>query len=527
MNTRSVLLVVVFGWLSSGIATAQIHPALVRQALEKEISRNAIRAKYPGQIKDFYHLYGYKAAWIDNEPARRQLLQYLENAAEIGLQKEDYQPGFIESWLNRKISLSSAADTLAADFRFTDAAIHFFHDAAFGSAPPSIGYNGLNYSPDCFKISPLLAFTLSSGQLGSFLRQIELRSPEYIAVKTMIARYNKIINDTLYSKKMAVTSGAVNDVNMPLIRKLQELQVIDTSEKKIPPKTLIEKVKELQYLFSSGVDGVLSAAFRKELNVPLEVRVEELSRALNTMRWLRCAREQNQHIIIVNIPSATLLVYGPAEVSMESKVIVGRKANRTPTLASRVTEVVLYPYWMVPKKIATKELLPLIRKNVGYLDANNFQVVNDRGKVVNPYSINWHELSAAYFPYTLRQSTGCDNSLGLVKLNFYSPYIVYLHDTPWKSLFLSNKRYYSHGCMRVEKAMELARLVMKDNTVVIDTLTEKGCLNNQRPVPVPASEKMPVFVLYNTAWVDSAATVRFYGDVYRKYPVSRHSIAGN
>jgi murein L,D-transpeptidase YcbB/YkuD len=527
MITRGGFLVVVFGSLLSGMATAQIYPDVVQQVLEKEINRNTLRVKHPEQIRDFYQLYGYKLAWITDEPARRQLLLYIENAAEIGLRKEDYQPGFIESWLSNKITMSSVADSLLADFRFTDAAVHFFHDAAFGSQPPSIGYNGLNYSPGCFKISTLLASALSSGYFSSFLPQIELKSPEYLAVKNMMARYNKITRDTLYRKKLPVVSGAVNDVNKPLIRKLHELQVIDTSEKRIPPKTLIEKIKELQSLFSLTVDGVLSAAFRKELNVPLEARVEELNRALNTMRWLRCAREQNPHIIVVNIPSATLLVYGPGEVTMQSKVIVGSKSNRTPTLASRVTEVVLYPYWMVPKKIATKELLPLIKKDIGYIDANNFQVVNDQGKVVNPYSINWHELSTGNFPYTLRQSTGCDNSLGLVKLNFYSPYVVYLHDTPWKSLFNLNKRYFSHGCMRVEKAMDLARLVMKDNTAIIDTLTEKGCLHNQRPVPVTASEKMPVFVLYNTAWVDSAATVRFYGDVYNKYPVSRNSIAGN
>lgn len=337
----------------------------------------------------------------------------------------------------------------------------------------------------------------------------------------MVTRYNKIAADTAYKKALIVTSGKVNSSNQPLIRKLHEIQGADTAWSKSTNQNLTEMVKALQRLFSFTADGLLSASFRKELNVPLKTRIEELNRTLNTLRWLRCARAENQHIIVVNIPSVNLLVYEPGKVTMESKVIVGQITNRTSTLASRVTEVILYPYWMVPKKIATKELLPAIKKNIGYLDANNFQVVNDRGKVVNPYTVNWHELSSSYFPYTLRQSTGCDNSLGLVKLNFYSPYTIYLHDTPWKSLFQINKRFFSHGCMRVEKAMDLARLVMKDNTAVIDTLTEKGCLYNQRPITLAASEKMPVFVLYNTVWVDSAATVRFYGDVYNKFPSSR------
>ena len=144
------------------------------------------------------------------------------------------------------------------------------------------------------------------------------------------------------------------------------------------------------------------------------------------------------------------------------------------------------------------------------------QVLTKAGKIVDPYSINWDSLSPSWFPYVLRQSTGCDNSLGVVKLNFYSPYSVYLHDTPWKVLFNFNKRYFSHGCMRVQKATELARFLLKENSIAIDTLEEKGCLRNQRPITVPVTDRVPVFVLYNTAWFDSTGIVQFNEDVYGK-----------
>lgn len=136
--------------------------------------------------------------------------------------------------------------------------------------------------------------------------------------------------------------------------------------------------------------------------------------------------------------------------------------------------------------------------------------------IVDPGAIDWHSLSPSDFPYILRQSTGCDNSLGIVKLNFYSPYDVYLHDTPWKILFSFNRRYFSHGCMRVEKAIELAHFLLKENTIAIDTLEEKGCVRNQAPLPIPITKPIPVFVLYNTAWIDSAGVVQFNEDVYRK-----------
>lgn len=245
-------------------------------------------------------------------------------------------------------------------------------------------------------------------------------------------------------------------------------------------------------------------------------RLAGLKEAINTVRWLRGLREQHESVIVVNIPSTTLLVYSKSTVTLSSKVIVGKLSTRTPLLCSQVFEVVLYPYWMVPAKIASRELLPMIKRNPHYLEANSFQVLTKSGKIVNPATVNWHTLSPENFPYVIRQSTGCDNSLGLVKLNFISPYDVYLHDTPWKSLFFLNTRFFSHGCIRVEQAIELGRLLLGYNSIAIDTLTEKGCLRSQRPIPVPLDKKVPVCVLYNTAWVDSSATVSYYRDVYRR-----------
>ena len=136
---------------------------------------------------------------------------------------------------------------------------------------------------------------------------------------------------------------------------------------------------------------------------------------------------------------------------------------------------------------------------------------------MDPYSINWHAFSTKYFPYLIRQSTGCDNSLGLLKLDFYSPFGVYLHDTPIKSSFMLNMRYFSHGCMRMEKPMELGHLVLKNNAIAIDTLEQKGCLRNQSPIIVPADVQMPVIVWYNPVGIDTTGRVTFYNDVYGKF----------
>ena len=496
---------------------AQIQGSSLEKALTEQTKQNASSFRYGSQVNEFYKYHHHKTAWITNHLNRQCLLNYLETAADLGLSKHDYQFNFIQSFLANNLRLATSADSIEAEIRFSDAAIHFFNDVVNGNQAPQIGYNGLEYTPGCFNIPELLSSALVLKRLPGFLLEVEDKSPEYTALKNKIIRYNRIIRDSLYKENMRITSVVLDDGNKPLVQKLFQLGIIESPKEKISEKDLKQKLKEAQRLFALVDDGILRSPILAELNAALSLRLEALFRAINTVRWLRCIREQAKDIVVVNIPSATLLVYGHTIVIMESKVIVGKKSTRTPVFCSKISEVVLYPYWMVPKSIATKELLPIIKRNIDYLEANSFQVVNEHGRVVNPSTINWQALSSSYFPYTLRQSTGCDNSLGLIKLNFYSPYGVYLHDTPGKSLFYLNKRYFSHGCMRVEKAIELGHVVLKDNAIAIDTLDEKGCLRNQKPIPVPVTEKIPVFVLYNTAWVDSSATVRFYEDVYSKF----------
>jgi len=323
------------------------------------------------------------------------------------------------------------------------------------------------------------------------------------------------MTDTTF-REVIITSGKVSGTNKPLILKLYQLDIIDSVYINMSDSLLKQKLKEAQRQFNLLADAVLRSTTLQDLNIPLSVRLQQLNLSVNYYRWLYCLI-QNQSVIVVNIPAAWLKVYRNTGIILEMRMIVGKKTTPTFTLTSTVNEVILYPYWHVPNSIATKELLPAIKRNPAYVDAGNYQVLNMAGKIVNPYSVNWHVLSTKYFPYIIRQSTGCDNALGLIKLNFYNPFGAYLHDTPTKELFMLNKRFFSHGCMRMEKPMELGYLVLKNNQIAIDTLEQKGCLRNQSPITVPADENMPVIVWYNPAGVDSTGRVLFYEDVYGKF----------
>jgi murein L,D-transpeptidase YcbB/YkuD len=272
--------------------------------------------------------------------------------------------------------------------------------------------------------------------------------------------------------------------------------------------------QNLKVLYRSLLDSIDNPSYPATV---LSRKLRAVAGALNSVRWMNCLLQKNEFTIVVNIPSATLLLYNHGEPILESKVIVGKRTTRTPIFASVLTDITIYPYWMVPKSIATKELLPEIKKDIDYIERNGFQIVDAKGRVIEPDSVKWSALSKEYFPYTIRQSTGCDNSLGLIKLNIHDPFNVYLHDTPWKVLFESQRRFFSHGCIRVQKAKELSAYLLKENRIAVDTLDESKQYVGKNPRILSVKNKVPVLVLYNTAWFDAKGTVRFFPDIYSKF----------
>lgn len=506
---RSIFILLVI--LSPSFSSAQVLPDKLKEFITG-FPFSSIQC--PKEVREFYSQNHYGFSWLaaQNKTVLLQLTKNIRSAESFGLSEEDYQPGLFKAYSAASFSPANEYDSLLAELKFTDAAIHFLHDVMMGNNPEPVSYDGLKYIPSCYNTAALLNAYLSSGRFSEMLTELEPREAEYLAVKLKLNLFQKTTAAENFKDAYVTASKNILGDNM-LLTRLCQLGLINPGTLLLSEATLKTKLKEAQGLFSLLSDGILRSTTAEAMNVPVRARINELKLTLNTLRWLNCIKKE-QHVVIVNIPSATLLLYEHGKPVMESRIIVGKRSTPTPTLSSTITEVILYPYWNVPYKIATRELLPAIKRNPGYIDANNYQVLNSNGKVVDPGSINWRSLSAGNFPYTIRQSTGCDNALGLIKLNFFNPFSVYLHDTPGKSLFGLNKRYFSHGSMRLEKAMELGRYILKENSVAIDTLTAKGCLKNQTPIIVPAEENIPVFVLYHTAWIDGGAVVKFYEDVY-------------
>jgi murein L,D-transpeptidase YcbB/YkuD len=260
---------------------------------------------------------------------------------------------------------------------------------------------------------------------------------------------------------------------------------------------------------ATGEYMVLQMALDRALQSGQQDTIALLRKSLES--YLEIYRHHYPKCVVVNIASGTLHYYERDSLALEMKVVTGRPATPTPRFMAFCDEVILYPYWNVPRSIAVNEFLPLCKRSTAILSFMNIQVLDRKGTVLDPGKINWKQYSKNNFPYRFRQGTGCDNALGVIKFNLKSPYGVYLHDTNNKTAFASEKRYFSHGCIRLEKPVELAGLLLE---TALDTRFLEACIKNEKPQTLSLPQPVPVYVLYLRAYVENGREVVYYEDIY-------------
>ncbi|SDD02813.1 L,D-transpeptidase family protein [Niabella drilacis] len=257
----------------------------------------------------------------------------------------------------------------------------------------------------------------------------------------------------------------------------------------------------------------LYRALKEELQKQLELgdreKIASLMISLNNYRWF--FHFGFKHFVVVNIAAAELNYFEQDSVKLNMRIVAGKPSTMTPRFVTYCDQVILYPYWNVPRSIAVNEILPFCKKSLVVLDILRMQVISSKGVVVDPKQLDWKKFTAKNFPYRFRQSTGCDNALGVIKFNLSSPYSVYLHDTNLKSDFEAAKRYFSHGCIRIQKPLELANELLDEK---LDEQFLTASIRGQQPIPKRIAKPVPVFVLYMTADATVAGAVRYFQDVY-------------
>jgi len=230
--------------------------------------------------------------------------------------------------------------------------------------------------------------------------------------------------------------------------------------------------------------------------------------SLNYLKYL--ARYGQSEYVVANIPETEVKYYKNGKLTLEMKSVVGKKKNPTPTIASYITNIVTFPFWNVPFSIASKELLPKIQKDESYLERNNFEVVDGKGNPIDDSDLNWDSYTEKNFPYFFRESTGPNNSLGVLKFNLGNPFSIYLHDTNQKGAFSKDYRFLSHGCVRLEKPIELADLLTRRKVNVWELKT--GQKDTESKI-LKLDQKIPVFIIYMPVVVKDEKVI-FLKDIY-------------
>ena len=238
---------------------------------------------------------------------------------------------------------------------------------------------------------------------------------------------------------------------------------------------------------------------------------------LNLDRWRWIPRQLGDPAVLINISGFSLDVLQGGSPVWHTRIVVGQSYTPTPVFNDRIVALVVNPPWNVPTSIAVAEYFPVLQRNPRALDKKSFRLVEGAEgseRTVDPARVKWSEIDPEHLPFRLRQDPGPDNALGRLKFDLTNDFHIYLHDTPAAELFGKRQRNLSHGCIRVENALELAQRLLgatgqdKAQAALAEALGQK----DQRRIGLDPA--VPVHIIYCTAWVDAAGTLQFGPDVY-------------
>jgi murein L,D-transpeptidase YcbB/YkuD len=284
---------------------------------------------------------------------------------------------------------------------------------------------------------------------------------------------------------------------------LEDLNTLPTSKHRINifDQSIIDGIKHFQHRNGLKPTGKLNAHTIDALNQSIATRINKLQ--VNLWRWLSLPRIPPTKYIMVNIPAFDLALIDKGKPIMTMKVIVGKPSNQTPVMITEVNSVTLNPTWTPTRNIINNELLPLHNKNNTALKNLNFHLAKGYG-AHTVYQEIPNNLQAMLGQYRLVQRAGNNNALGKVRFNIKNNNAIFLHDTPTKYLFNSHNRALSHGCIRLENPNGLLSSLLITN---VDKL---------KTTHMRLPNTLPVFITYQTAWIDNLGKVNFRNDLYKK-----------
>ena len=525
-----------FAWLLIFVQVFTLQPALaddlkdsnaLRIELEQlvnsgSLSNSDASIASVNLLLEFYEQRSYLPAWNDQRQIG-ELLTAIKATASDGLDPSDYHLARVEITYAELLAGRQASPEQKAmqDLVLTDSLVRLGYHQLFGKVNPYSLDSNWNFRRDLNDVDPAIAIqrAIDSPSLTDFLSTFFPRGWFYQELQAALAEYRQIAAHggwPVIADGPTLRPGA-SDVRLQVLAQRLivsgDLSPRDTDDKPvIYDESLQQAVRHFQQRHGLDNDAVIGPATLRALNVPVEKRVEQLKVNIERARWVLDDLEDD--FVLVNIAGFRAYVLRSRKIAWETKVQVGSTFHQSPVFRAEIKYLVVNPTWTVPYSIATKEILPKIKRDPNYFSSRDFDLKDQSGKLVEPSSINWKNITERNFPVWLVQRPGPDNALGRVKIMFPNEHSVYLHDTPSKSLFDKADRAFSHGCIRVENPFGLAEKLLDGDGWNREKFQQ--VLDEGETKTVFLSTPMPVLLLYWTAMVTPDGVVHFFNDVYSR-----------
>jgi len=456
-------------------------------------------------------------AW--SGPTADALIAAIAASAEEGLTPAHYH-------LARLLELRAAAarapeDSVLAelDLLLSDAFLVLASHYSYGSIDPAAMAADWPPSPKRKELATTLKQALAAGKIRESLHSLLPDSPGYASLRKLHAQYKTLAGSTAWPVVpggLKLQKGDTNSRVQALRHRLMAAGELATESQESPQfdANLEQAVKAFQRRHGLHDDGVVGPATLAALNTPLTTRLSQISANLERWRWL--PHKTEPRYLLVNIPGFELTAIENEQPVLEMAVIVGKTSRQTPELSSNVSSVVVNPYWEIPRNIIRQDMIPRLRKEPDYLHRMGIRILRGWGpgtQELDPAQFNWKKITPGNFHFRMRQDPGPVNALGRLKFMFPNTHDVYLHDTPAKELFRKDIRAFSSGCIRVAKPLELAGYLLQKTSLQSSAALE-AALATEKSTYHTLATRIPLHVVYRTAWVDGAGTLQFRQDIY-------------
>jgi murein L,D-transpeptidase YcbB/YkuD len=502
--------------------------ALSPQSLQDAADHLPASAPDAAVIQDFYKSRDFRPVWFDGDRLSRAgdaLLSALARSDEHAIPPARYgMPG-----LAAQVRAASGDAQAASEIALTHAYLRYARDVSSGVVDNAWQVRVFRAMS---RPAPrlLLDRVASAADAAAVLAGLPPDSRRYDQLKAALAAYRRIEAKGGWPSvapgpilRPGAHGARVAEVKRRLLV-TGDLAAIGDAE--TYDDALTAAVKRFQQRHGLVDDGHVGLETVAEMNVPVQARVAQIAINLERRRWL--APHLGPRYIYLNIADNDLKIVENGHTIHVAKVIVGKPYQQTPVFSAQVKFIEINPYWNVPSSIAVKEMLPIIRRNPGYLAANHYLLLTrpgDNNSAIDPRVVDWSAVDRRGFPYFIRQMPGPNNALGRIVFRFPNPYNVFVHDTPARQLFSLESRYFSHGCMRVQDPLDIALLLLghQDGGIWTRQRLEKIVASRNYTV-VHLARPIDIHITYLTAWAERDGLVEFRRDVYRRDPAVRAAL---